>query len=670
MVQQIKRRAFIKTATAFSLGIGASRTGFSSMMEIKTSELVVVEKGHMRIPIITAADATEEVRRTAGELAEYIGKISGARPDVLHGIKSIPESAVWVGIQPQLLKVFHGLNFNFQYPEEILIACNGRHLVIAGRDIFFENIQIEYGTANAVYTFLEKYLDVRWLWPGELGEDIIPRDTIAIPSFEYRFHPNLLTRRLFIRAERNTLTDDWTRYQRLKLDSLKGPAGGHAYKTWWERFHKDHAGWFALQPDGTRSSYPDPEMAKICVSNPEVWDQWLADAEDSLKESPELNMLRATENDGHSSGICVCKNCRAWDHPQGTPWTYHYEGHTEEYVAMTERYITFWNHLAHKLKERFPERDNLYVRVSAYGPSTPPSVEAVLADNTILAYVGKFPTIDENTRQLEKAELKEWAKTGAKLLYRPNLWYWTGGIWGLPDMALKNVMEDFRFLAENNCIGLIFDTAQEHFSTQGPQYYLMAKLAWDPYQDGQAIMEDYYRRGFGKAAEKISAYWNLMEEAREKVTASPEFAVFAGRDSDALRIRVTLINLFTEVYTDAFLNRADNLIRQADALVAEEPEIYRERVDFVRTGLEFTRLMVNNIPLMAKVRESGGKDTEAVNKVNANWAAIKKLYEHAGPIALNYDLVLGKMQGPTFMGNMEDYFGPPSEKFLRGTETG
>ena len=672
MIKKIERRIFIKKTSVLTFGLGASQFGLASVVNSMGPELILAQKGQIPVPIVLAADAFGVTIQAANELADYIAKITGTRPDVIVGTKSVPKIAIWVGIQPQVWKLFRDLDLEFKHQEEILITCNGKHLLIAGRDYFFKNAQIEYGTVNAVYTFLQKYLDIRWLWPGELGEDIIRKDTIAIPSFTYRFHPAFLKRSIFIRRIQSEAQITWTRFQRLKYDSLKGDAGGHAFVTWWDRFHKDHPEWFALQPDGTRSGYPDPRTVKMCLSNPEVWEQWLTDAKEALKKNPELCMIQAGENDNFSSGICVCESCRAWDHPEGAPWKYYWEGHQEDYVAMSNRYITFFNHVARKLKEAFPERDNLFVQALAYGPSTPPPVDIKLEDNIILSYVGKFPTVAESIplsknpeggRQEQKAQFKAWSEH-AKMIYRPNLWYWTGGAWGLADMALKNVMEDFRFLAENNCKGLFVDTAQENWATQAPQFYLMTQLAWDPYQDGQAVLDDYYRRGFGKAAEQIKAYWNLMEEAREQVTATPDY-------DPTSRYRSKLVECLEKAYSEELFKIADTLLQKSETLVAGEPDVYRKRVDFVRSGLEFSRLLVANIPLMRRVRESEGKDTEALEKVTGNWETIKKLSENAAPAAIQYTSILAKMQTSTYMGMMEDYFGPPSEKFIKaeGTES-
>jgi hypothetical protein len=445
--------------------------------------------------------------------------------------------------------------------------------------------------------------------------------------------------------------------QRLKLDSLKGPTGGHAFTDWWDRFHEDHPDWFALQPDGTRSGYPSPEKVKLCLSNPEVWDQWLADAAEDMEKNPELNLLIAGENDSFNSGICVCENCRAWDHPEGHPWTYYYEGEKEDYVAMSDRYVRFWNVLAKKLKERFPQRDDIYVRGSAYGCTTPPPVEAVPDDNVIMAYVGLFPTIDETGRREQKAKLSGWAKIAPNIFYRPNLWYFGGGTWALPELVLNNVMEDLRFIAEKNCIGLFVDTTREHWSTQAPQYYLMAQLAWDPMQDGQALLEDFYHRGFGKAAGKIRSYWNLLEKATAEVYASPDYA--AGS-----RYRFKLVEILGRIYSEDLLGKAGDLIQEAEELVADGPDKFRERVSFIHTGFELTRLMIENIALMTRVRESDGRDREAVSKVTDNWKTIEDLYHDAGPVSFNYGNLIGKMHGGGYMGTMEDYFGPVSEKFL------
>ncbi len=652
----MKRRSFIKKVSASTFTLGSSQGELNTVFSSDSTKFILVKDCQAKVPIITAPGASFETRRAANDLAEYIWKTSGARPKVLHGTGIIPESAVWVGIQPILSNVFKGINLEFTKSQEILICCTNKHLLIAGRDHFFENVQIEFGTVNAVYTFLQKYLEVRWLWPGDLGEDIMCKTDIAFSPFNYRFAPPFL-RRDIIRVVRSKEGEKWMRFQRLRYDSLKGQAGGHAFTTWWDRFHKDHPEWFALQPDGSRSGYPGARTVKMCLSNPEVWGQWLLDAEENIKKNPEISMIMAGENDSFATGLCVCESCRSWDHPDGSPFTYYWDGYKEEYVVMTNRYITFCNKVARKLKERFPERKDLYVQALAYGPSLEPPIDLKIEDNIIVSYVGFFPLIGDEIRKKTKQEFMEWAKLSKAMLYRPNYWYFTGGIWGLPDPAFKNTMEDFLFLAKNKCKGIFVDTAQEHWSTQGPQYYLMTQLAWDPYQDGQAVMDDYFKRGFGKAAGKMKEYWEMLENASQKVINSPKYPTGSAG-------RYLQIPFFGAIYTKEFFEKSGLLLKQAEIILKNEPEFYRKRVSFMKTGYEFTRLMMSNIALMAKVRETKGKDKIALNQVTENWKIIRELYEKSGPLSLNYESIMSKMKGTGYMGLMEDYFGPPADKYI------
>ena len=61
-------------------------------------------------------------------------------------------------------------------------------------------------------------------------------------------------------------------------------------------------------------------------------------------------------------------------------------------------------------------------------------------------------------------------------------------------------------MAESGCLGIFIDTVWEHLATQGPQYYVIAQLVWDADQDAQTLLDDYYRRGFGSAADEVQAY--------------------------------------------------------------------------------------------------------------------------------------------------------------------
>jgi hypothetical protein len=603
--------------------------------------MLLVDRGASKAPIILAADAPTANLDAAKDLALYIEKISGARPNLLTGNPDpTPASAIWVGAHPKLPALFPGARLDFDHPEEILNLCNGAHLLIAGRDRIAADKQTEFGTVNAIYTFIEKRLDVRWLWPGPLGEDILKRDTLSLPPFEFRFHPPFVTRHFWPRNPR-----DWQTRQRDYLYSCPFQ-GGHGFTDWWEKYHDAHPDWFALQPDGTRN-VPAKNIhdAKLCISNPGVWKQWLDNAEGKFRADPTLLMVSACPNDG--PWHCVCENCRAWDHPAAPK------------NVLTERHVKFWNILARGLRQRLPGR-TAYVGALAYAAYLTPPVAEPLEPNIAIGHVGHFPLTSESNREQAKREWKQWADKATLMFYRPNLWYWAGGVWGFPEVAMNKTVEDFRFLAENKCVGIIVDSMRNVWSTQGPQYYLMAQLTYDPLQDGNAVMQDYYRRAFGPAAADIEAYWTLMEAAREQIIAAPEFDLGS-------RNRYKLPPIFARVYSAEWAARAARILDAADAKVAGS-DLYRRRLAFVRTGFDYTRLMARTVPLMTRVRESGGKDKEAVRLAQETWQEIEEVAKDAAPYALHLKNLCAWIQGTGYQGGMQDYFGPPSEEYIKSSK--
>ncbi|MHC4874692.1 MAG: hypothetical protein ACYTFY_22810, partial [Planctomycetota bacterium] len=248
------------------------------------ADLTIVKDGQNPLPVIIYKGAPKMTRESADHLALYIGMVSGVKPQVIEGEPAeIPEQAIWVGVQPKVKELFADLDLDFKNPEEIIISANDKHLLIAGRDRWhkdglaikdkrgkknIEGIQQEYGTANAVYTFIQDYLDVRWLWPGETGIDIIEKKTISFAPFTYQYHPQIRARAgvfVFSGFPKGGYgrSMEWTKLQRLSLCSLNFP-GGHAFTHWWERFHKTNPEYFALQPDGKRSGFPGARTVKLC----------------------------------------------------------------------------------------------------------------------------------------------------------------------------------------------------------------------------------------------------------------------------------------------------------------------------------------------------------------------------------------------------------------------
>ncbi|MFC1454170.1 DUF4838 domain-containing protein [Verrucomicrobiota bacterium] len=623
----------------------ASNTPQAILKESNSSatKLVVVENGKCNMPIVVSKDAQLYTKKAADELADYIEKMTGVKPDVIVGEpEETPEHAIWVGVQPKVKEVFPNVDLDFKFPEEIVVAVNDNHILIAGRDIWteeglvveqkvfgkmdtFDGIQAEYGTVNAVYTFIQDFLGVRWLWPGDLGEDVLKKEKIAFAPFEYRYHPKLgyrsglLLMSQVYRSHRKTDICNWSLRQRLLLDSyiqVKSP-----FSKYWVRFHKTHPEYFALQPDGTRSGWPGPfdgkinrigRTVKLCLSNPAVWQEWLRDVEQALKQNPNATVFDCFTNDGVPMGHCICDNCLAWDNPKGDPVWFSWVGLGLEYVALSDRTVTFANHLARLLKEKYPDKD-YYVEFLSYGFTKPVPIEAVPDDNVIIRGSWCFwnqPPESEwiNPRRTWRLTAREqfdgWSNKAKNTIWYPSP-PWVGFREGHPVVLMSKTIKDLKYAAEKGMIGFSIEAIHDHWATQGPLYYLMGQLVWDPSKDGEAVLNDYYERGFAEGAKDINNYWDYLEESTIHV-----FKKLGSKWG---------------VYDEAFFTKAHSFLDAADKKLSGKPEIYSKRVNFFRAGLNCHKLVVDNHNLMERYFDSKKTDEKIANKVRENWKVIEKI---------------------------------------------
>lgn len=591
------------------------------------SGLVLVDQGVSLAPIVVFAGAPPQTRRAADELAEYIERISGVRPEVLEGRPDpLPASAIWVGWQPVVDELFPALDFKFKVPEEILIAANGRHLVIAGRDRWNEEflvkegrnwtidgVQQEYGTVNAVYTFLQDFMDVRWLMPGEMGIDVIQTSTIVLPDFEYRYAPQFRLRSTLFRlsepGDNRGISADWARFQRLQLDSLSVTTGGHMTDFWWRRFHETNPEYFALQPDGTRSGFPGPSLVKRCKSNPEVWRQWVQDVADALDANPTQQVFMSGINDSHNRGNCICADCLAWDNHSAPRILLSWEGLSQRYFSLSDRHAKFYNALARELKKRFPDRDDLYVRGGAYGSWIHPPVETVVDDNVINPIVAYFWMAEPARRQEHMAYFSGWGQKAKNLVWRPNSGPRLGWAQGLPNVGFEETIEDFRFIADHGCIGLAFDTIWEIWAVRAPLYYLMAHLAWNPYADGAAILEDFYNRAYGPASGEMKRYWQALQDLSME-----------HRRSD-----VSWDRAYT-IYSPSRLEAIGGYLAAARDRLEGGPQVMLDRLSVAEAGFEYVTLMMACAELAEEVRsQSEGMDVAAA-AIREKWMRLEEIH--------------------------------------------
>ena len=134
------------------------------------------ENGKTRWQITVPEKSNAVIDYAAGELAGTLKKVSGTAFTI--GKNRTKQFNIILGT-PETSPEIAGLQKDFKIPgaeaiDTIAVYARDNNLYLAGNN----NRSVLY----AVYTFLQKQLGVRWLWPGDDGEFITPLKKYTIPA--------------------------------------------------------------------------------------------------------------------------------------------------------------------------------------------------------------------------------------------------------------------------------------------------------------------------------------------------------------------------------------------------------------------------------------------------------------------------------------------------------
>lgn len=584
---------------------------------LATADVEIVSEGRPRATIVIAGKPTPTEKLAADELQWHIEKMSGASlPIASEAAEGM--AAIYIGRMASAVNVkTDGLTL-----EHYRVVTGPDWVAIAGRDasrservsdpLAIETVQP--GTLFGVYHLLDNVLGVRWLWPGEDGTFVPKRSTVTIPSLAVADGPKLLQRQLrhsrsrrrrqkfFGKIDGLVMADDrasdrlereellWLRRQR--MGRRVQFAFGHAFTRWWKQYGETHLEYFATL-HSRKQPFPNEERPKLCVSNPAVTDQIVAD----WKERGAQSHLRACPND--SRAYCTCANCRKWDLPiETTP-------ENVDQSVLTYRYVKFWKILAEQVAEINPD---VYVCGYAYSNYRRPPEGVKLPPNVILGYVGGMG--DE-----AKQEWQKWADSGVKLYFRPN-WFHSGhNAFYLP---LHEAGEFMKFAHASTMLGTDFDSLIGHYATQGAWYYMVARAQARPELSVEAIIEEYCD-GFGPAASLVRRYLDYWERHtahyREQIKEHSER--FRGGSRAALR-------LMPQVFGDEVLAPAEEILAQAMTAVGNADDVFATRVRFLQEGIRHVRMTRDAVLYGDKVGSVRGIRENALRAV----AAAKALHAY------------------------------------------
>lgn len=489
------------------------------------------------------------------------------------------------------------------------IATIAEGMVVIGNDAG------DAGTFYAAISLLERRLGVRWLWPGDLGTVLPSKEEFSLPKFNEKDEPALRSRNIrslaFVpgRSDKGLVwlgedeetfkgkyrdVSQWPRVQRLGGDLQI--RGGHAFQGWYERFGESHPDWFALQPDHTRIQIGGRE--RLCVSNLSLVDEVAKDRLKYLAEKPPGTIVPLAPNDGGATNFfCMCVECRKLDPLDGPPVEMLFgkgpkraERFTVKYVSLTDRYVTFFNRVAKKV---LAEKPDARFTTYAYHLYRDAPLGAPLDPAFTVGFVG-LTYFSEADRRKDLERWDKWAARSSNLYLRPNALL--GGR-DFPCNYTKELAEDLGHCYQTGLVGTDFDAITHDWATRGLNYYVLARLLWNPGLSAEVIVEDYCRTGFGSAAEPVGRYFAELAEATRAtaLTMGPPKQSEDVREEEVgvkiVPVRERMQRALLAGYTKERLERMAALLALARES-AKGDEIVLRRVEFLAAGLEYARLQI------------------------------------------------------------------------------
>lgn len=613
-------------------------------------ELTLVESRQPKAVIVLAATASPAATAGAKLMSDLLFRMSGAKlrivketdlkdAKVVDGrIEAKDQPAgTFILIGESALTKQLGAGGEGLGTGGILIRTLPNALVLLGSDA--RNSSDPWGSRYAVTTLLDEVLGCRYLWPGETGLVVPQHDTVRVPSLERQFNPIIVERhirsneygeriqvgldRLLVDKKaldrlRHITTPDWFAWQRMggTLD-LKVGDGSIIPPAAWNRFQKEHPEWFAMQADGSRAQAPGEPRPRLCKSNRELIEAIVQEKLKELRENPGQKCVSLITHDGGETGFCLCPDCKALDPSEGRPteiWTYNHQTHRTEkmqYVSLTDRMFWFNNQIAERVAKVYP--DVLFCG-SAYSCYTAPPLKVKLHPHVVLRYAGMDYNSD-SARQEGLEEWDAWVKAASMVEFRPNLLL-AGRREGVPAIFVHKLAQDMRHMAARGLVGTDFDACMHNWAVQGLNYYVLAKLLWNPNLDVDVEIDAYCRSGFGNGWKEIERYLARLEELMNQTAAETHTP---GPDTPGGSIMIP--------YTPEVLAELRGYLDAADRATTEDAAA-RRRIAFLRCGLDFTEIQATAYRDLRRAKELNAEEkAEATRVLDRRWVMMRKMFE-------------------------------------------
>lgn len=433
-------------------------------------------------------DNRRRLRESVRDFVGIIERMSGAKLPVEIGAPKAGDTRAAILVGELAAAKFGPTAKKAEYQQGLRIVVGGNTVGLIGES--------DLATSYAVYTLLDQ-LGCRWFLPSPMGEALMTIKTITLKDQDVSTAPYTIYRGLWY------CDNDFARRNRLGGMEL---SAGHALE-------------FSV-PKELRTQHP--EIKAIIGGKPhDHWVKWthplVAEAItksvlDNLAKNPDTKSVSLSPDDGAT-----------WDESDDTKFDAGDFDPSLQTVAKADRLMVLCNRIAAAVAPKYPE---VKFGVLAYVDYTRPPVRekphpAIVPQIAPITFSRAHPLNDPgepNNKSMQHL-VEGWGKVV------PATSYYFYGFY-LAEVSSPNPMltkwgHDIPFIYQRGACRYWQPETLTNFDTSLHAHWLGLRMAWDPSQKPEAIVEEINSRLYGHAGTAMSAYWRHIDETWFKV---PEYA--------------------------------------------------------------------------------------------------------------------------------------------------
>ncbi|MBI3922415.1 MAG: DUF4838 domain-containing protein [Armatimonadetes bacterium] len=383
------------------------------------------------------------------------------------------------------------------------------------------------GTLYAVYEFLERFCDVRWYAPTDLGLVCPNASTLAVRGRDIRRAPNMIHRWITPTSLFMPGPPERVSAKEVNLWKLRMRIGGqafwvcHSFYGYYDRYLKDHPDWFAQGHSG--------QPPQMCYTNPEFIQQVVQDANDYFDGKGAKPGATAM---GDVFGLvpmdnmswCKCPRCQAELNKAQDSNQQFNNGKASDYI------FNFVNKVAREVRKTHPGKwiGALAYSDYAYYPEKSKVEPNVVVQMCLHTRNWWCPSMEVNDRKV----LNDWrTREPDRPLY---LWLYYcfpalnaqfGDYHYFPGFFADVVVKQMAMYRKANLRGIFMEHSSEFgqsYLMDQLEFYVTLKLADDPTLDGRKLIEEFFTRYYGTAARPMRELYRRIEDTFSNPKYYPE----------------------------------------------------------------------------------------------------------------------------------------------------